>query len=472
MEKHDNNNPAGSDQAHQSKLESLYGMTPKVEFAVINALAQGNTRQVRALVSPLHPADQADLIERLNSPQRKRLLSMMGSVLDPETLTYFDDDLLEDAFGTIGAEGVAKALPELESDDVVDILEEFDEAERDSILAAMPIAERLIVEEGLSYPEDSAGRLMQREVVVAPSQWTVGQVIDFMRSEDDLPEDFYAIIIVDSEWRVLGQVRLSRLLASQRPTRLNELMEQTPHQTPHQIPANMDQEEVALLFRRYALVSASVVDDEGRLVGMITVDDVVEVIDEEAEEDLMALGGVSDVSIRSTLVETLRARFSWLGVNLLTAIAASVVISFFEDTIQQIVALAVLMPIVASMGGNAGTQTVTVAVRALALRQLSRSTIGGFIWREFSVGFINGLIFAFTAGSISYLWFGDMSVAVLMGVAMMANLIIAGVSGTAIPLTLSRFGVDPAVASSVFITTVTDVIGFLTFLGLAAVFLL
>ena len=229
---------------------------------------------------------------------------------------------------------------------------------------------------------------------------------------------------------------------------------------------------MAVLFRRYALVSASVIDDQGRLVGVITVDDVVEVIDEEAEEDLMALAGVSDVSIRSTLMETLQARFSWLMVNLLTAIAASVVISFFEDAIERIVALAVLMPIVASMGGNAGTQTVTVAVRALALRQLSRSTVMGFVIRELSVGVINGGVFAVTAGLVAYFWFGDLSVALVMAVAMMANLIIAGVSGTAIPLTLSRFGVDPAVASSVFITTVTDVIGFLTFLGLAALFLL
>jgi magnesium transporter len=332
----------------------------------------------------------------------------------------------------------------------------------------MPAAERLIVEEGLSYPEDSAGRMMQREVVVAPAHWTVGQTIDFMRGQDDLPEEFYSIMIIDPARRVLGQVRLSRLLGQQRPVRLSEIMETTAQQ----IPASMDQEEVAVLFRRYALVSAAVIDDLGRLVGMITVDDVVDVIDEEAEEDLMALAGVSDVSIRSTLLETLQARFSWLMVNLLTAVAASIVIGLFEDTIQRIVALAVLMPIVASMGGNAGTQTVTVAVRALALRQLSRATIMGFVVRELSVGFINGLIFAVTAGLVSYFWFGDMSIALVMAVAMLANLVIAGVSGTAIPLTLSRFGVDPAVASSVFITTVTDVVGFLTFLGLAAYFLL
>jgi magnesium transporter len=450
------------------QLSSLYGMTPKVEAAVIVALADGHTRRVRALVSPLHPADQADLIGRLNTPQRSRLMKMLGPVLDPDTLTYLEEDLLEETLAAIGAETAARAIIEMDSDDAIDIIEELDDEERDSILASMPAAERLIVEEGLSYPEDSAGRMMQREVVVAPAHWTVGQTIDFMRGQDDLPEEYYSIMIIDPARRVLGQVRLSRLLGKQRPVRLSEIMETVAQQ----IPATMDQEEVAILFRRYALVSAAVIDDQGRLVGMITVDDVVDVIDEEAEEDLMALAGVSDVSIRSTLMETLQARLSWLMVNLLTAVAASIVIGLFEDTIQRIVALAVLMPIVASMGGNAGTQTVTVAVRALALRQLSRATIMGFVLRELSVGFINGLIFAITAGLVSYFWFGDMSLALVMAVAMLANLVIAGVSGTAIPLTLTRFGVDPAVASSVFITTVTDVVGFMTFLGLAAYFLL
>ena len=450
------------------QLSSLYGMTPKVEAAVIVALADGHTRRVRALVSPLHPADQADLIGRLNTPQRSRLMKMLGPVLDPDTLTYLEEDLLEETLAAIGAETAARAIVEMDSDDAIDIIEELDDEERDSILASMPAAERLIVEEGLSYPEDSAGRMMQREVVVAPAHWTVGQTIDFMRGQDDLPEEYYSIMIIDPARRVLGQVRLSRLLGKQRPVRLSEIMETVAQQ----IPATMDQEEVAILFRRYALVSAAVIDDQGRLVGMITVDDVVDVIDEEAEEDLMALAGVSDVSIRSTLKETLQARLSWLMVNLLTAVAASIVIGLFEDTIQRIVALAVLMPIVASMGGNAGTQTVTVAVRALALRQLSRATIMGFVLRELSVGFINGLIFAITAGLVSYFWFGDMSLALVMAVAMLANLVIAGVSGTAIPLTLTRFGVDPAVASSVFITTVTDVVGFMTFLGLAAYFLL
>jgi magnesium transporter len=464
MEKQDK--PTGGDEA--LALSSLYGMTPKVEVAVITALADGNTRRVRALVAPLHPADQADLVERLNTAQRNRLFIMLGPVLDPETLAFLDEDLLEEALEVIGTKGVAKALPELESDDVVDILEEFDPEERDEILAAMPATERLIVEEGLSYPEDSAGRMMQREVVAAPSQWTVGQMIDYMRTQQDLPVGFYSIIVVDQSQHVLGQVMLSRLLAAQRPIRLSELMIETPQQ----IPVTMDQEDVALLFKRYGLVSASVVDDKGRLVGVITVDDVVDVIEEEAEEDLMALGGVSDANIRASLIETLQSRFSWLLLNLLTAIVASIVIGFFERSIQQLVALAVLMPIVASMGGNAGTQTLTVAVRAIALRQLSSQTVSGFVFRELAVGAVNGVVFAFTAGVISWLWFGNLNIAIIMGFAMIANLIIAGFSGTMIPLALDRMGVDPAVASSVFITTVTDVIGFLSFLGLATIFLL
>lgn len=449
-------------------LSSLYGMTPKVEVAVITALAEGKTQRVRALVAPLHPADQADLVERLNTAQRNRLFFMIGPVLDPETLAFLDEDLLEEALEIIGTEGVARALPELDSDDAVDILQEFDLEERNEILAAMPVAERLIAEEGLSYPEDSAGRMMQREVVVAPSHWTVGQTIDFMRSQQDLPEDFYSIIVVDPAQRVLGQVMLSRLLSSQRPVRLSDLMMETPQQ----IPVSMDQEEVALLFKRYALVTASVVDEQGRLVGIITVDDVVDVIEEEAEEDLMALGGVSDANIRANLIETLQSRFSWLLLNLFTAVVASTVIGFFERTIEQLVALAVLMPIVASMGGNAGTQTLTVAVRALALRQLSRQTVGGFVLRELAVGAVNGFVFAITAGLISWFWFGNIDIAIIMGFAMVANLVIAGLSGTLIPLTLERMGIDPAVSSSVFITTVTDVIGFLSFLGLATLFLI
>jgi len=357
----------------------------------------------------------------------------------------------------------------MESDDAIDILEDLEDDELASILAALPVGERLIVEEALSYPENCAGRLMQREVVVCPSHWTVGQTVDYMRSldQEDLPDDFYAIIVIDPARRVEGQVRLGRLLSSGRPVRLADIMETSTHL----IPVTMDQEEVALLFHRYGLVSASVVDQQNKLVGVITVDDIVDVIQEEAEEDLMALGGVSGSNLRASIKATVETRFLWLLVNLLTAVIASIVIGLFDKTIERLVALAVLMPIVASMGGNAGTQTVTVAVRALAMRQLGDGMVSRFIMREAMVGLINGIIFAVVAGLVAFLWFQNLHIALVMGFAMIANMLAAALSGAAIPVFLSRIGVDPAVASSVFITTVTDVIGFLTFLGLAAIFL-
>ena len=446
---------------------SLYGITPKVEAAIVDAIAGGSVQRVRTLVSPLHPADRADLLERLSKPQRVRLYSMLGPARDPDTLTYLEDDILEEVLAVIGAEEVAKALPEMDSDDAVDILGELEPEDRDSVLAAMPVAERNAAVEGLSYPEDSAGRMMQRELVAAPSHWTVGRLLDFMRSREEHPEEFHSIFVTDSSRRVVGQVMLSRVLVSHRPVRLSTLIDDAPNR----IAVDMDREEVALQFKKYGLVSAAVVDEQERLVGMITVDDVVDVIEEEAEEDMMGLGHVSDMNIRSTLMDTLKSRFSWLMVNLGTAVIASVVIGFFDETIEQLVALAVLMPIVASMGGNAGTQTLTVAVRAIAMRQLSPNTVRGFVAREFSVGLLNGVIFAATCGMISWLWFGNSEIALVMAAAMVFNLVVAGLSGALIPLGLEKFGVDPAVASSVFITTVTDVVGFLSFLGLAAMFL-
>jgi magnesium transporter len=349
-------------------LANLYGLTPKVVAAVIACIADGNKDRLVSLVAPLHPADQADMIERLNSAQLKRFTLMMRENLDPTVLTYLPDSVLEDVVSSYGVNELAQALPELDSDDAVDILEDLEEEEVADILAALPVGERLIVEEALSYPEHCAGRLMQREVVVCPSHWTVGQSIDHLRAEDadQLPDEFYVIIIIDPARRVLGQVRLAKLLSSDRPVRLSDIMETAPHQ----IPVTMDKEEVGLLFQRYGLVSVSVVDAQEKLVGMITVDDIVDVIQEEAGEDLMALGGVSDSDLRSSLVATVQSRFLWLLVNLFTAVIASLVIGVFDDTIERLVALAVLMPIVASMGGNAGTQTVTVAVRALAMRQL------------------------------------------------------------------------------------------------------
>jgi magnesium transporter len=451
-------------------LANLYGLTPKVVAAVIACIADGNKDRLVSLVAPLHPADQADMIERLNSAQLKRFTLMMRENLDPTVLTYLPDSVLEDVVSSYGVNELAQALPELDSDDAVDILEDLEEEEVADILAALPVGERLIVEEALSYPEHCAGRLMQREVVVCPSHWTVGQSIDHLRAEDadQLPDEFYVIIIIDPARRVLGQVRLAKLLSSDRPVRLSDIMETAPHQ----IPVTMDKEEVGLLFQRYGLVSVSVVDAQEKLVGMITVDDIVDVIQEEAGEDLMALGGVSDSDLRSSLVATVQSRFLWLLVNLFTAVIASLVIGVFDDTIERLVALAVLMPIVASMGGNAGTQTVTVAVRALAMRQLlDANIVNRFVLREAMVGLTNGLIFAIVAGVVALIWFQNIEIALVMGFAMIANMLAAAISGAGIPIILSKMNIDPAVASSVFITTVTDVIGFLTFLGLAAIYL-
>lgn len=450
-------------------LIHLYGLTPKVEAAIIAAIADGNRNRLVSLVSPLHPADQADMVERLNHAQRKRFMIMLRRHIDTTVFTYLPEDVLEDVVSIYGVSELAQALPEMESDDAIDILEDLEDEELATILAALPVGERLIVEEALSYPENCAGRLMQREVVVCPSHWTVGQTVDYMRSlsEDELPDDFYAIIVIDPARRVEGQVRLGRLLSSGRPVRLADIMETSPHL----IPVTMDQEEVALLFHRYGLVSASVVDQQNKLVGVITVDDIVDVIQEEAEEDLMALGGVSGSNLRASIKATVESRFLWLLVNLLTAVIASIVIGLFDQTIERLVALAVLMPIVASMGGNAGTQTVTVAVRALAMRQLGDGMVSRFIMREAMVGLVNGIIFAVVAGLVAFLWFQSLHIALVMGFAMIANMLAAALSGAAIPVFLSRIGVDPAVSSSVFITTVTDVIGFLTFLGLAAIFL-
>ena len=355
-----------------------------MEAAIIGAIAEGHRERLISLIAPLHPADQADMVERLNQAQRHRFTLMMRRHLDAQMLTYLPEDILEEVVSVYGVDGLAQALPELDSDDAVDILEDLEDEELAEVLAAMPVGERLIAEEALSYPEHCAGRMMQREVVVCPSHWTVGQSIDYLRglSDDELPDDFYVIIIIDPARRVKGQVRLGRLLSSDRPVRLENIMEIAPHQ----ISATMDQEEVALLFQRYGLVSASVVDAQNKLVGVITVDDIVDVIQEEAEEDLMALGGVSGGHLRASLIASVQSRFLWLFVNLMTAILASVVIGFFDKTIERLVALAVLMPIVASMGGNAGTQTVTLAVRALAMRQLGDDMVNRFIFREAMVG--------------------------------------------------------------------------------------
>ena len=392
---------------------------------------------------------------------------MLGDDLDAEMLSYLGEATREEIVDVMGVAALARQLPDLPTDDAIHIVEELEQDEIDDVLAALPAEDRVLVEEGLSFPEDSAGRMMEREIVTVPTFWTVGQTIDFLRSSDLDIEEFYLIFVVDAARNMVGEVRLSRLLRAQRPRRISEIMETDFRK----IPVTMDQEEVSILFRRYGMVCAGVVDDYGRLVGMITIDDIIDVIDEEAEEDLMALAGVGEANVRSSLWDTLQGRSSWLLINLFTAIIASAVIGLFDATIERLVALAILMPIVASMGGNAGTQTVTVAVRAIALRQLDRDAAMAFIRRELLVAALNGVVFAMLSATMAFLWFNDADIAAVMAVAMFANMMVAGLSGTLVPLGLVRLGVDPAVASSVFITTITDVVGFFVFLGLAALYL-
>ena len=448
---------------------SLYGLTPVVEDAILNAINKKNRTSLKKFIKPLHPADQADMLERLTSDKLNIFLGLLGRSLDPEVLVYLDHNVQEKVIDILGPKILAKAIPELHSDDAVEILQELEEKDRNVVIKQLPKADRILVEEALSYPVSSAGRLMQREFLAFPGNWTVGQTIDHMRANPQDEEDsFYSIYIVDPAQRLMGAISLSKLLSAKRPVRLNDLMELKPRN----VNVETDQEEVALLFQQYGLVNMPVVDNADRLLGVIIVDDIVDVINEEAEEDLQGLTGVSDLSITSSFLETAKGRFSWLILNMFTAVLASSVIGLFQEEIEKLVALAVLMPIVASMGGNAGTQTVTVAVRALATRQLNYSNLQKFVLKETWVGMINGFLFAFLSILLAYFWFGDKQIAIIMGLAMIANLLFAGILGTLIPLTLEKFKIDPAISSSVFLTTATDVIGFFTFLGLSALVIL
>lgn len=464
------NLPRGEGEAPEN---AVFELESDFEQSVIASLEADDAVRAKALVTPLHYADLADLLEHLSYEHRRALVDAIRDDLDPDVLSELDDSVRDEIIEQIGLEKVAAAVAELDTDDAIDLVEELDEDEQRQLLQAIPESDRALIEQGLSYPEDSAGRLMQREIVRVPEFWTVGQTIDFFRhsadgEQDVLPEVFYDLFAVDPRHKPVGRVSLSALLRTPRSVRIADLMD-TDMKV---IATTTDQEDVAFLFRQRDLVSAPVVDEGGRLVGAITIDDVVDVIHEENEEDLMHMGGVSEGDLYSAAVDTARARFRWLFVNLCTAVIASFVISFFEATLEKVVALAVLMPIVASMGGNAGTQTLTVAVRALAMKELSPTNAWRVIGKELIVGCFNGLVFAAIMGSIAWLWFDSGTIAMIIGAAMFANLTIAGFAGTAIPLLLERLGVDPAIASSVFLTTVTDVVGFCAFLGLATLLMM
>jgi magnesium transporter len=431
--------------------------------AIGAAIADRDVLFLREHVVRLHESELGDLLESISAPQRHALVSLLGDDFDFAALTEVDEAIRLDIIEALPNARIAEALGELDSDDAVYILEDLDEADQKEILAALPFTERVRLRRSLDYPEDTAGRRMQTEFVAVPPFWTVGQTIDYMRDEEDLPESFSQIFVIDPTFKLVGAVALDKILRTKRLVRIEEVMDETRYR----INAEMDQEEAAQLFEQYDLLSAAVVDENERLVGVLTIDDVVDVIHEEAEEDIKRLGGVGDEELSDSILSTVRSRFTWLLINLGTAILASAVISLFDATIEQMVALAVLMPIVASMGGNAGTQTMTVTVRALATRDLDIYNAGRIIRREAAVGFINGILFAVIIGVVAGLWFSSQGLGAIIAAAMVVNMLAAALAGILLPLLLEKVGADPAIASAVFVTTVTDVVGFFAFLGLA-----
>ncbi|MGR3462838.1 MAG: magnesium transporter [Roseovarius sp.] len=436
---------------------------------IMAALDDGDRARLWAEMEPLHAADIADLLEQISGGDRRRLIALYGQEFDGDILSELDESIREEVIGLLHPEVLAEAVRELESDDVVDLVEDLEDDQQEAILDILEASDRLAVQQSLTYPEYSAGRLMQREVVSAPEHWRVGDVIDFMRGAKDLPEQFYHIILVDPRLHPVGNVTLGRIMAARRGTALRDLLEETFHT----FAVTEEEADVAYAFNQYHLISAPVVDEEGRLVGVITIDDAMIVLDEEHEEDILRLAGVGEEGgFSGRLTETIRDRALWLFVNLLTAVLASVVIEQFAETINQMVTLAVLMPIVASMGGNAGTQTMTVAVRALATRDLTPRNALRMVLRELVVGGANGAVFGVVMAGVVGLWFGVPLLAAVIAVAMLLTLVAAALGGIAIPMTLERFGIDPALASGPFVTTITDVVGFFAFLGLASLVLL
>ena len=436
----------------------------------INVLSKkikdNDTAFLNRTLKELHPSDSADLIENLIPDNRTKLIELEGFNLDPEIFIELNESVQTEIFILLSTESIVNILRRLESDNALKILENLDEKKKNIVLNKLPPKDRFILQEGLSYPEDSAARIMQREFTAIPSNWSVGQTIDYLRENKDLPEEFLEIFIVDSDFKPIGTVPSSKVLRAPRDSKMNLIM----NEMQVLIPVNMDKEEVGRLFENYNLVSAGVVDKTNKLVGMITGDDVVTVVKEEAEEDVLRLAGVGDEEITDNVLKKTKRRFSWLLLNLFTALLATWVISKFGATIEQMVALAFLMPIVASMGGNAGMQTLAVTIRAIATKELSSGNLTQIVTKEFIIGILNGLIFAVITGIIVQLWFKEINLTILIAVSMVLNMMVAGLFGILVPVSLKKFNIDPAIASSVFVTTITDVIGFLSFLGIGAYF--
>ena len=452
-------------------FEELYGVSDslleRLKYALEN---QEDHHDLRTITKDLHAADFADLIEQLDHDLRIDLVQKLGETIDSEVISHLDYSIRLGLLKHLPLSKLALWIDALESDDAIDIIEDLSEEDQRNLLLLIPAEDRAVYEQGLSYLEDSAGRLMRKELVTIPNFWTVGQTIDFLRTRehDEIPDDFYSLIIVGPHHKPVGLLKLSRLLVKPRYTAIAAIMDKEPKL----IPVDLDQEDVAFLFQQYALLESPVVDEAGRLVGSITIDDIVDVIHEEHQEDMLSMAGVQGNDYYSDIMRTIYSRSGWLLINLFTAIIASMVIGLFEQSLQQLVALAILMPIVASMGGNAGTQTLTVAVRALATNTLTPSNAGKIILKETVVGGSNGVIFAMIIGLIAWIWFDSAMLGLVIGLSMIINLLMAGLAGILIPIMLEYYGEDPAISSSIVLTTATDIIGFLSFLGLASLLLL
>ena len=423
---------------------------------------------VNQTLKDLHESDVANLIENLSDETRTKLIEIEAFNIDPDIFIELNESIQSDVLQSLSIDSIINIIKRLESDDSIQILENLEKDKKEAVLEKLPPKDKFLLEEGLSYPEDSAARIMQREFTAVPSNWSVGQTIDYLRENKDLPKEFLEIFIVDNDFKPVGTVPSSRVLRTSREAKMNSIMSEMPVL----IPVNMDKEEVGHTFENYSLVSAGVINKDNKLVGMITADDVVTVVQEEAEEDVLRLAGVGDEEITDSVFIKTKRRFNWLLLNLFTALLATWVISNFGASIEQMVALAFLMPIVASMGGNAGMQTLAVTIRAIATKELSSSNFNRVVGKEFVIGVLNGIIFAIITAVIVQLWFKQINLSLLIGVSMILNMIVAGLFGILVPVSLKKINIDPALASSVFVTTITDVIGFLSFLGLGSYYFL
>ena len=458
-----------SETREEPKIRDDWGiLDPEFVARVVAALDSGEAKPVRALVRDLHAADLADLLETLEQEDRVRLISALGRTFNVEALAELEETARDELMEALPNEVIASAIKKLDTDDALYLIEDLEDDDQREILSKVPKVDRAALSRALDYPEDTVGRLMKTEFVALPTAWTVSQATEHIRTEKGLPDDFIEVYVVDPAFHLVGTVPVARLLRSAPEKQIDAIMddEQTVFK------ATDPQDEVAYKFEKYNLVSAAVTDEGGRLIGALMADEIVEVIHDEAEEAILHLGGVgAEESMSDTVLDITRSRFTWLFVNLGTAVLASWVISWFDTTLENMVALAILMPIVASMGGNAGTQTMTVAVRALATRNLGPVNALKVTMRECAVGLINGFVFALIMGLFAWFWFGSDGLGIVIAVAIVINLLAAALAGVLVPLALDWFDIDPAVASGTFVTTVTDVVGFFAFLGLAALWL-